>query len=666
MKKSLMFLLAFSLLFIVSAGPLQAEDFKWPGETPSSEFEFNQRTGMITKYLGKGGVVVIPGEIDGVVVAGLAPNVFNELNKTEGHVTAVKIPASAKKLEVSVFNSCPELIRVEIPEGITALPASFLYSCKKIEEVVIPESVTSIGKSAFFGCNALKSVNFPKGLTEIGDMAFTSSSLTEIDLPDGIEVINPSTFASNYQLTSVKFPPNLKEIGKMAFSSNAMETLEIPGGVEKIGEKAFAFSNNLSSVKFPAALKEIGPGAFEACSSLEVPVLPEGLEVIGSKAFAGCQWTRSVAIPASVKSMGSGVFKNDNGTVWEITMHHVYEPSQMPELVKKEGEPGVFADVGQISIAWDATLSQTEAMDAWLLDQGEEELAWTEFNPEWKQYVNLDNLTFEKLEEGKIHVRITGHKAGEKGEKVAIPRDTFGYEGEFLYFYEIGDGAFKGQDLSFFGSYASLRRIGAEAFAGCKELREVFLPVSMEEIGDRAFADSGLRKIAIPESITDVSPDAFAGCWDLETVDLPASLEEFRLSHFTPEWRDSGVKLTGATKTIEGRGVTITYPEGTEGEINPFSKAPTVSWPRDEKGAFVDTKFAVYAERSKTADTPYDEMLAKYMDRKEKDYKDNDDFKVYQRSFKGHRCIMAIMDSPTYTDASYELRIYPDDGTHVS
>ena len=51
---------------------------------------------------------------------------------------------------------------------------------------------------------------------------------------------------------------------------------------------------------------------------------------------------------------------------------------------------------------------------------------------------------------------------------------------------EIGDGCFGNSSLSrvTFGSGSVLKRIGKSAFRGCKELREIEIPASVEVVGD--------------------------------------------------------------------------------------------------------------------------------------------------------------------------------------
>ena len=58
---------------------------------------------------------------------------------------------------------------------------------------------------------------------------------------------------------------------------------------------------------------------------------------------------------------------------------------------------------------------------------------------------------------------------------------------------------------------STLKKIGANAFAGCKNLTEAVLSDGLETIGYGVFADSGIKEINVPKSVKSIGQDAFLG-----------------------------------------------------------------------------------------------------------------------------------------------------------
>ena len=72
----------------------------------------------------------------------------------------------------------------------------------------------------------------------------------------------------------------------------------------------------------------------------------------------------------------------------------------------------------------------------------------------------------------------------------------------------------------------SLLLIGAQAFWGCKSLKEINIPNKVYRIGTQAFwGCSRLERIAIPDSVNYIDPMAFGGCDMLTTCILPSNLD---------------------------------------------------------------------------------------------------------------------------------------------
>lgn len=66
--------------------------------------------------------------------------------------------------------------------------------------------------------------------------------------------------------------------------------------------------------------------------------------------------------------------------------------------------------------------------------------------------------------------------------------------------------------------------IGRYAFSGCKNLKKISIPVSVEIIGLAAFSGSGIDSIHLPANLKTISTAAFSGCTNLKSVEFPAGL----------------------------------------------------------------------------------------------------------------------------------------------
>jgi hypothetical protein len=165
---------------------------------PPADFEFSR--GVITKYTGSGGTVVIPAAIWGEPV-----KIGN--NALEGK----------------------KITGVTISNGVTNIGYRAFHNCTNLTSVTIPSSVTSIEASAFAGCDRLRSVTISDGVTSIGETAFMSDSLTSVTIPGSVTTIGKSAFSYN-QLTSVTIPKSVT-IGADAFFDNQLTSITIGANV---------------------------------------------------------------------------------------------------------------------------------------------------------------------------------------------------------------------------------------------------------------------------------------------------------------------------------------------------------------------------------------------------------------------------------------------------
>lgn len=247
----------------------------------ASDFEIEN--GVLLKYHGPGGRVVIP---EGVTSIGDSAFYYCS------NVTDVVIPWGVTGIGRYAFRNCTEMTGVTIPKGVITIEAEAFAWCTHLTDITIPESVMHIGSDAFAGCKSLTGISFPCGITTIPDWLFEScENPASIIIPWGITRIPDGLFSFCENLTNVF----------------------LPGSVTEIGRQAFECCHHLTSIVIPDRVVEIGSLAFQCCRQLTSVVLPEGVMRIGYAAFNGCESLKSISIPNSVRSIGQEVFDNCTG-----------------------------------------------------------------------------------------------------------------------------------------------------------------------------------------------------------------------------------------------------------------------------------------------------------------------------------------------------------------
>ena len=70
----------------------------------------------------------------------------------------------------------------------------------------------------------------------------------------------------------------------------------------------------------------------------------------------------------------------------------------------------------------------------------------------------------------------------------------------------------------------SLIAIGNDAFANCKSLKNINMPVNLKDIDSRAFFECNIESLNIPASVKSIGREAFANCRNLSEVEMTETL----------------------------------------------------------------------------------------------------------------------------------------------
>ena len=463
-----------------------------------------------------------------------------------------------------------------IPDGVTAIDEGALAGCAALKELVLPASLRVIGAEAFRDCASLRQVRFRAGLEEIGDHAFRGCIfLREVYIPASVTKIGAGAFTDcpgirafrvgkeSRSFAAVDGAIFTRDLRELVACPAAKTVLQIPGSVQRIADEAFAGCGCLMALQLPKGLRQIGREAFSGCVSLRDFCLPDGVTEIGEKAFACCRSLRRPVLSAGLTSLPEGLFEDCDGLA-EIGI-----PEGVTILgdrafancrqLQRAGLPQSLLTIGTEAFSGCETLAEAA------LPEGLTAICDRAF-----QYcASLREVRIPR--DARAGVRVFEGCSGLTAIHVAEGSCTYSSrngllcsaDGEWLLtapgglqtvqvpegITEIGESAFSRTGLQEAVLPASLRRLGRDAFAGCRQLRAVSLPEGLVTIGWGVFQNCDqLESITIPASVERISPFAFRGCTRL-----------------------TGVRFLGGVRTIENLAFAdckqlreVVLPEGTE------------------------------------------------------------------------------------------------------
>lgn len=264
----------------------QAGDDGAANDTPNDgESDFEVVNGVLVKYHGTGGDVVIPPELG---VTAIGKGAFYDKP-----VTSVVIPDTVTTIGDSAFESCDKLTSIDIPASVTRIGDCCFFYATQLASVTLHEGLKEIGWIAFAYCSKLEDVTIPDGVTKIGSNAFAYTAIRSIRIPESVVFDDTGNSSGGFlagcrQLTEVKLPSNLYKLpGSMFSNCVKLANVDIPESVQKIDGLVFQGCISLTKVVVPKNVTRIGGDAFKDCYGLTDVTLDCDHAKIEDSAFDG-------------------------------------------------------------------------------------------------------------------------------------------------------------------------------------------------------------------------------------------------------------------------------------------------------------------------------------------------------------------------------------------
>jgi hypothetical protein len=272
--------------------------------TYKKEFEFDNKTGTITKYIGTSNDIIIPLTIGVVPVVKIKFTTCNNI-KTINFELDNNGKSNITTIEDNVFAFCTSLTSIIIPDCINSIGANAFNGCSKLTSITIPDKVITIGANAFNGCKNLTSITFfgnpPNNMdTSIFTNISSNATIFYYKNKPNINGINNYVDANNFYTISVLFGSIIKYNptynNKLYNFSELYIPLQINGkNIKSIGPNVFA--ENINNINNRTRITRV---------SFELDELrTSNVDTIEMHAFSNCINLKNFYIPKSIKTLST-------------------------------------------------------------------------------------------------------------------------------------------------------------------------------------------------------------------------------------------------------------------------------------------------------------------------------------------------------------------------
>lgn len=422
-------------------------------------------------------------------------------------LTKLTLPSTVTSIGTGAFKDCEYLTTLSLPQNLTTIGAQAFQNCVRLSKLTIPSSVKYIRNQAFQGCISITSLVIPDNVTTLGEEAFSGcEELSSITIGSKIQTIGSRAFEKCTALTKVNIPNTVRTIGDYVFAdcTNITE-LNLGSGVRKIGDGAFLNCKGLTQVKLPTYLTTLG-SAFQNCTGLTYLEIPQNVTSIANYSFSGCSHLAAISFGAKVTEFGSNVFYGCS------ELRKIYCSATTPPTA----DANLFYNFSPTLCTLYVPKSSLSAYQT--------ATAWKNLDT-IKEISYLINGVYYYLDDDALTAEVTFPRDTYSGNVIIY--STVTYDGKTYTVKSIGDNAFSGfPGVTSVSIPSTVETIGRWAFQGCSGITSFDLK-SVKVIGDMAFCNcSGLTTLTIfyDNNLTTIGAEAFRGCKSLKEVSIPMNV----------------------------------------------------------------------------------------------------------------------------------------------
>lgn len=252
----------------------------------SGNLYFNRESGCITGADKTVKNVLIPAQIDGVTITGIAPYAFAKRDSQYGYVDdnttllSVSIPNTVTEIGAHAFDSCTAMSTLRFAAGssLKTVGDSAFESCESLTSLTVPDSIEQFGNKAFYGLKGLKNLTVSGETDTKGWLGDYRSNLNLDTLTLTGSYVLGGKVTSDGGSRWIEGMPGRQSVRKLVLSP----------GITSIGAYAFYYGYEIQEVVFPDTLTEIGESAFEECQNMQSVHFPGSVKTLGRNCFKNC------------------------------------------------------------------------------------------------------------------------------------------------------------------------------------------------------------------------------------------------------------------------------------------------------------------------------------------------------------------------------------------